>query len=325
MKLKLYTSDILNCPLMKKISKTDIKPASAEELNSSLAKISATTPPQKGAEISAAYSKASINIQNKTDELINSVQNLLKENYLLESGEHIHRPSLSSKENTLRFRIGDEIKGFKGLYNENKNACMYFTNDGHPDRLFIQNKMTGEIDILNCADSVITRYSKSDVEALKYYKYHPDAIHDKLRYGRNMYSGSFKTEMENVIENLTKLFSDKTKVFKNSENRTLYRALQNLSDADIKKLSTVGEVFTEKSFCSTTRDLKVAKRFQSGNPILEIEFPKDSEYIDIERMFNIDIVHWREAEFLLDKNSKFMVTGFDTENNIIKVKYLGKE
>ena len=54
--------------------------------------------------------------------------------------------------------------------------------------------------------------------------------------------------MENVIENLTKLFSDKTKIFKNSENATLYRALPNLSDSDIKKLSTVGEVFTENHF-----------------------------------------------------------------------------
>ncbi len=324
MKLKLDSSDILNSPLFKKVSHMEIKPLSAEELNSSITKIS-TDAPQKGAEISATYSKASINIRNKTDELINSVQNLLKENNLLASDEHIHRPMISSKENLCRFHIGDEIKGFKGLYNENKNACMYFTNDGHPDKIFMHNKITGEIDILNCADSVITHYSKSDIEALKYYKYHPDAIHDKLRCGRDAYSGSFRTEMENVIENLTKLFSDKTKIFKNSENATLYRALPNLSDSDIKKLSTVGEVFTEKSFCSTTRDLKVAQRFQSGNPILEIEFPKDSEYIDIEKIFNIDRQHWREAEFLLDKNSKFMVTGFDTQNNIIKVKYLEKE
>ena len=99
-------------------------------------------------------------------------------------------------------------------------------------------KLTGEIDILNCADSVITHYSKSDIEALKYYKYHPDAIHDKLRCGRDAYSGSFRTEMENVIENLTKLFSDKTKYLKTVKTQHYIERCQIFPIPIFKKLSS---------------------------------------------------------------------------------------
>ena len=49
----------------------------------------------------------------------------------------------------------------------------------------------------------------------------------------------------------------------------------------------------------------------------------DTKYMDIERLFNIDIEHWREKELLLNRNSSFLVTGFDTENNIIEVDYIG--
>jgi len=328
MKIKLNTADILNCPLMKKISKMDIPQLSTSELNSSLVKITAetNTPVEKavqGAEMSAVYSKAAINIKNKNEELINNIKNILEKNYILEPGEHIHRTTHSTSENAMRLHIGDEISGFKGLYNDNKRVCTYFSKDGKSDKIFIQNKLTGDVDILDCATSTLTTYSKSDVEALKYYKYHPDAIHSKLRHNKNMYSGSWKIEMESVIEKLTRLFSNKTKVFKTSENTTLYRALQSdLTETEIQKLSKVGEIFTEKSFCSTTTDLQVAKRFSSGHPILEIDVPKGSEYIDVEKIFNIDRQHWREAEFLLNKDSKFLVTGFDKEKNIIKVKYL---
>ena len=44
--------------------------------------------------------------------------------------------------------------------------------------------------------------------------------------------------------------------------------------------------------------------------------------MDVDRLFNIDRLHWSEQELLLDKNSSFVVTGFDTENNIIEVDYI---
>jgi hypothetical protein len=42
----------------------------------------------------------------------------------------------------------------------------------------------------------------------------------------------------------------------------------------------------------------------------------------MDKIFNIDRQHWNEGEFLLNKGAKFQVTGFDRENNIIKVRYL---
>lgn len=39
--------------------------------------------------------------------------------------------------------------------------------------------------------------------------------------------------------------------------------------------------------------------------------------------YYIDLHHWREDEFLLNKGSRFLVTGLDKENGFINVKYLG--
>ncbi len=323
MKLKLNSDDIMNCPLMKKITSMDIK-AGEQDLNCSLAKV--VTPPKetsKGAEITSTYAKAGINIHNKTDEMVKNISKILEENYILDFGEHVHMAHYSSAENALRMRIGGEISGFKNLYNDNKRVCAYFNNEGKPDKVFILNNSTNEIDVYDCVSAQFRTYSKADVEALKYYKYHPDAIHFKIRKGKDIYSGSFNDEAERTVEQLRRLFQDKNKIFTTEQNTTLYRALQpDLSDIEMQNLKTIGAKFTEKSFCSTTRDLNVAKRFSSGNPILEIEFPKGSDYIDIEKIFNIDRQHWHEAEFLLDRNSQFIVTGFDKENNIIKVKYI---
>ena len=39
--------------------------------------------------------------------------------------------------------------------------------------------------------------------------------------------------------------------------------------------------------------------------------------------YYIDLRHWKEDEFLLNKGSRFLVTGLDKENGFINVKYLG--
>lgn len=39
--------------------------------------------------------------------------------------------------------------------------------------------------------------------------------------------------------------------------------------------------------------------------------------------YYIDLHHWKEDEFLLNKGSRFLVTGLDKENGFINVKYLG--
>ena len=120
----------------------------------------------------------------------------------------------------------------------------------------------------------------------------------------------------------------------NSENKAgriekptvVYRALQdNLTDSEKAILSTVGAVYRDNSFVSTTQNIDTAKRFNtSGNPIMEIILPEGSKYLDLDRLFNIDRQRWREQEFLLKRGSEFIITGYDRENNIIKASYLNK-
>ena len=120
------------------------------------------------------------------------------------------------------------------------------------------------------------------------------------------------------------MFNDESKVFRTTETKTLYRALQNrLTNEQMEALSTIGGIYTDPSFASTTEDLDVAKRFSCGNPILKINVPKGTKYMDVERLFNIDYKHWKEKELLLDRDSSFLVTGYDSENNIVEVDYIG--
>lgn len=275
-----------------------------------------------GSEISASYSKAAINIDAKANDVTSKAEEILKTEFLT-SEYGISNSFISSKDNLIRFRIGRPIEGFKNLYNDDKRACCYFDSNGNITQIFVKDNNSGEVEIRDMIENTITHYSKEDIDALFYYKYHPEAIHSKLRFGKDKFSGDWRVETERTIEKLEDIFSDKEKVIINKEPKKLYRALQDeLSPEDLEKLQTKGAIFTEKSYCSTTTDLDVAKRFAGKNPIIEIDFPENAEYIDIEKIFNIDRSHWSEKEYFLDKNSSFLVTRVDKENNIIRVRYL---
>ena len=256
------------------------------------------------------------------DQVIKNAEKVVR-NTFADVDEVVHSSRYYSKSKVIRMSAGKEFKGFRGFYAEDKKICCYIDDSGKISQSLMQNVKTGEIRVVDYINKTEQYYSKADVEALHYYKYHPDGIHSKLRYGKNKFSGSFQDEVENTIAKLENIFSDKTKVTVNRERRTIYRALQDvLSDDEIAKLQKVGSVFEDKSFCSTTTDLNAAKRFAHGNAILEIDFPKDAQFVDMDKIFNIDRQHWNEGEFLLNKGAKFQVTGFDSENNIIKVRYL---
>ena len=274
-----------------------------------------------GHEINASYSKAIFNIENKTKDIITESKDIISK--FLEPDEHISNIRIYTNENVVRLRAGKEYEGFKGLYKDDKYASCYFNNNGKPIIVLIKDTKKNEVKVIDLSEDKFYSYNKSDMEALHYYKYHPDVIHAKLRFGADKYSGSLKEEMEKVIEDLTRIFADNSKLFVNKEKRVIYRGLQyGLSDDVIAKFQKTGEILTEKSFCSTTTDINVAKRFAKGNPVMQIELPAGAKYVDIEKLFNIDSCHWHESELLLNKGSKFRIKGFDVENNIIKVEYI---
>lgn len=277
----------------------------------------------RGCEAISSYAKAGLNIKNSTENLFDVLQHFAKTNFL-EEGEHIDRLITSKQGNVVRMRAGKEIQGFKGLYSDDKRICGYLGEGGSFEKVFVKNNKTEEVDVFNVLTGETIHYSKDDMAALRYYKYHPDAIHSKLRHDRDIYSGSFKDEMNESVEHLRNIFNDKSKVEKSNKKITLYRALQSdLTKEELENLSEIGNVFTEKSFCSTTTNLKDAQRFSKGkNPIIEIEASEETEFLDMDKLFNIDREHWSEHEYLLNEKSSFQVIGFDNEKNIIKVKLL---
>jgi len=266
----------------------------------------------------ANYAIATINI--KSENVLSKLKSFLTE--IVAPNEYLHNERIDKK-NIIRINAGKEIKGFNNLYQTDKSICCYLDNDNELESIYILNHQNDNIDVYNIKNKKEAHFNKNEIKALTYYKNHPQWIHSKLRFDKNQCSGSFLNELEQVLQTLDNIFQDKEKLNTNKETKILYRALQsNISSDDIEQLQTIGGLFTEKSYCSTTTDLSVAKRFKHNNPILEIEFPKDAKYIDIEKLTNIDREHYRESEYLLDKNSQFLVTGFNPEENIIKVKYI---
>ena len=334
MSIKITSDTVLNSSLLKK----------AGELATSIESTAVSAPIQPVAfssadsklasEVSANYAKAALNIQESKDAIISSFKEILNK-YFVKGDEKISpRIIFRPKDGLVRFRIGNEISGFDCLIEENKKICAYYDKNLKPSKVYSLST-NGEIDLLDLETSTMRHYSKEDVDALQYYKYHPDSLHMKLRHNKDTYSGDFKDERDNVIVRLSELFNDESKVMRTKSDYVLYRALQSdLTPEDIQELTKIGGVFTEKSFCSTSTNLDPAVRFTcensafeglfpNGRAILKIEFPKGSKYFNMDEMFNIDLPHWKEDEFLLNKGSKFLVTGVDKENGFINVKYLG--
>lgn len=286
--------------------------------------ISPKTIDANACDCQSTYNLAMIKSKDNSDILFEKAIALT--NRIIAEDEHIGRQNIDKRcgETIIRLQAGKEVEGFKGLYYDNIKIACFFDENGDITNAFKHNKNTQETFVYDKDGNLTHYFSKEDREALFYYKYHPDSIHTKFRKGKNHWGGSFQDETNEMANRLINIFNDENKIFRTTEDKTLYRALQKeLTEEQMDALSTIGGVYTDPSFCSTAENLDVAKRFSCGNPILKINVPKGSKYMDIERLFNIDSKHWREKELLLDRNSKFLVTGFDTENNIIEVDYIG--
>lgn len=250
-----------------------------------------------------------INVQEKI--LLNILQDdeKLFERYLTDYG--------------MAYEIKTSVAGFIDLYQPVKKVFCYDGQNCEEPSIYVLNIKENAVQVYDEAGELKNYFTGEDLKALKYAKYHPDALHVYLREGRHMYNGNFHQEMIEMCDELERVFSNPSSTMRTTQDMVLYRALQrNLSDEDIANLNTIGGIYQDKSFSSTSKNFGVAERFSCGNPILEISFPKGSKYIDVEKLFNIDQRRWFEDEYLLDKNSRFLVTGFDYEKNIVKVNYL---
>ena len=226
--------------------------------------------------------------------------------------------------NDSHIRIGRPVEGFKELFYDDMRAKCIRDENGFISSIYTLDMQTGEVNVYDSNANLKKRYTPQEMKALKEYKYTVDELHNFLRHGKIK---GFNTQesFTNLINTLDSLYRNDQKHMQTTENLVLYRALQtDLSDKEKDTLTTIGGVYTDKSYVSTTTDINVAQRFQSPeNPILKIDIPKGTKYLDMDALFNIDRRHWDEKEYLLNRNSRFEVTGFDVLNNIINVKYIG--
>lgn len=258
---------------------------------------------------SEAYGKALVSMQAKNDTSVIE--------HLFEGSEiHITR-TIKQKDGTIRIQAGRPIKGFNDLYDSSVRICQKYDLDGQL-KIFIKDEKLQTIDIYTENGDLITHFTKDDMEALHYYKYHPQDLHKYLRYGKSQYSGSFFEEMERAVAGLEKIFNTESQIQRTQKTMTVYRGMH----IGIDDIGNVGDTFTDKSFTSTTTSLDVARRFAGKNPVLELEIPENTKFINIDNIFNIDHIHWREDELLLENNNSVEIIEIDEVNNIVKARLI---
>ena len=255
------------------------------------------------------------NVQEEDSDAIRKLVDTVAENY----GYRVYR-FLKGNGKTLPYRAkaGDKIPNRSDLFNEKLNISCYTDENKKALLIFVLDKNSKAVDVYDAKGENIKSYSPSDMQALFEYKYRPEQIHNYLRKNRFI-SNLSEENLWRIIDTLDSCFNT-GKMFVAEKPFTVFHALpQGLSDNDKALLTTVGSVYRDNSFISTTKRFDTAKRFSAGSvPLMEISIPAGSKYLDLDKLLNIDLTHWNEQEMLLKRGSEFLITGFDRENNIIK-------
>ena len=53
-----------------------------------------------------------------------------------------------------------------------------------------------------------------------------------------------------------------------------------------------------------------------------IDFPKGAKYLDTDNMLNTFEIKWKEKEYLLNRDSRFLITEVNKNKNLIRAIYL---
>ena len=199
---------------------------------------------------------------------------------------------------------------------------VYFDNKNNIKNVFLRQSDPYLILVYDNNGKPIKAYDIYDTRPLSYYKKSSVFVTEKLRHNQDF--GTDFQSLENTkrtINDLTEMFKDKTKHFINEEDTTLFRAMH----LPIEEIGNVGDVFTDKSFVSTSTDLKIPKDFSKDcrtAPIMIIDFPKGAKYLDVDKLFNISAINWQEKEYLLNRDSQFLITKVDKKNNLVQATYI---
>ena len=217
---------------------------------------------------------------------------------------------------------GRAIPECKGLCHDDIRGKCIRDENGFLKKIFMINTHNREVHIYDSNGSVLKHFTPDEMSALYEYKYYPNSFHSKFRKDRIAYMTD-KEKFEILVKTLDELYLNPDKYYVLEKPTVVYRALQDsLTPEQNMVLHKVGDIFTDTSYVSTTQELNTARRFKGYSPIMEITLPKGTKYFDLDELFNIDGQHWREQEFLLPRNAKFKIIGYDSANDIIRAEYI---
>ena len=200
------------------------------------------------------------------------------------------------------------------------NVC--FNNNNEIKNIFLNPKRSNEVFVYDGKGELIKEYTDEDFEAIMLYKSSSIFVTKKLRKNEDWGKDTFSKNLtQNIINKLTQIFKDDKKHFINEQDTKLFRAMH----IPIEEIGEVGDIFTDKSFVSTSTDLKTPKDFSKDAtkmPIMVIDFPKGAKYLDTDNMLNTFEIRWKEKEYLLNRDSRFLITEVNKNKNLIRAIYL---
>ena len=209
-------------------------------------------------------------------------------------------------EECIRLKSGKPVAGFLNLYKYDKFYTCYFNEKTNAlESCYKFDKLSGNREIYQDGKKIC--YSKDEFSAIEIYKNNSKNFHSKLRDNKSPLLKLSVKDLNNNINIIENIFNAPEKTLKTKEDMVLYRAMQPLDEKEFETLSTVGAIYENKSFISTSKNFLIADYFNNNDFILKINVPKGTKYIDLDRIFNIDRIHWHEEELLLDKKTKFKV------------------
>lgn len=200
------------------------------------------------------------------------------------------------------------------------NVC--FNNKNKIKSIFLNPKRSNEVFVYDGNGKLIKEYTDEDFKAIMHYKSSSIFVTKKLRENKDWGTDSFSiNSTKKLIDQLTQFFKNDKKHFINEQDTKLYRAMH----IPIEEIGEVGDIFTDKSFVSTSTDLKTPKDFSKDAtkmPIMVIDFPKGAKYLDTDNMLNTFEIRWKEKEYLLNRDSRFLITEVNKNKNLIRAIYL---
>lgn len=183
----------------------------------------------------------------------------------------------------------------------------FYDNNDEIDEIYVFDIRTENLTRYDNEGNYQTQYTPQDLKGVSGYKYNSYYFHSRLRDKRQY-------ENNELLDNLNNIFADKSKLHKAKKDMIMYRT-HHLTP---KEMGKIGDIYQDSSFLSTSTNEIVSKSFyyDKNKAFLIIKVPKDSSFLDVDKIFNIKNRRSREEEFLFDKGTKFLIEDINNTNEV---------